>query len=119
MKFTKNKILISILIIIVTMFILPLLIVNNIDSLSAMGWILIFFFIINPIISIGLGIYNGLELHKSYFIPLLVFAVFPILYWIILQDVIYELFIYSTGYMIISFIAMLITTVIIKKKTNK
>lgn len=115
MKFMKNKLLMTIIIIIVTMFIVPFIIFNSIDSLSGLGWILIFLFLINPIISIGLGIYNGLEFQKNWFIPLVIFVAFPLLYWIILKEIIFDFFIYSAIYMIINFITMLITFAIVKK----
>ena len=90
MKVLKNKFLISIITIIITMFIVPFGIFNNVDNLSAVGWILIFLFLINPIISIGLGIYNGLEFRKICFMPLIIFIAFPLLYWIILQEIIFD-----------------------------
>lgn len=109
MNFLNNKIFISFLIIITTMLIFPLLIVNFMKSLNGVFWFLLLLFAINPIISFSLGVLSGIEIRKLWFIPLMLFILFPIFYWMVLQDVVLELFVYSSGYLIIGVGAMLVT----------
>ena len=118
MKFLNNKIFISFLIIIITMLIFPLLIVNFTKSLNGVFWFLLLLFAINPIISFSLGVLSGIEIRKLWFIPLMLFILFPIFYWVVLRDVVLELFVYSSGYLMIGVGAMLVTFYL-KERTIK
>lgn len=110
MKKLNNKIFISFLIVIVTMLIFPLLIFTFMKSLNGLFWFLLLFFAINPIISIIIGVLSGTEIRKLWFVPLIVSIIFPPLYWIVLQDIILQLYIHSLGYLIIGVVSMLVTS---------
>lgn len=118
MKIIKNKVFHVVLILFLTMFILPLLIFNNNASgLTTIGWVLILVYIIYPIISFSLGIYNGKNFCKVWFIPLIIFVIFLLSYWIIFKKIILELIFIALIYTILSYLGMCIPYII--KKVRK
>lgn len=122
MKSVKIKFLISVLVIIAIMVVLPLVMMHITDSWSALGYLLLCLIAINPVVAISLGVFNGSMFRKLWFIPLIILTVFPLFYWIVLKEVILELYIYSAGYAVLNLCAMIITNAVVKKykaKKNK
>lgn len=110
----KNKVIISILTMIIVLLVLPIFIVEYAEARMGMGLIMIFFFLINPIVSIGLSLLVGKDVKKLWWIPVLFSLMFLISYWLVLEQIILELIIYAINYLILG-----ILTIIISKKFNK
>ena len=115
----KKKIILAIVIFLLLMYLLPQLITLLTFGLDGMGFLLLLIFILNPIISIAYGIYAGKDIKKLWWFSLLIFIGFPILYWIALQDIVVDLFIYSLVYTLIEIIAMFISSIIRNKREKK
>lgn len=114
MKSVRIKFLISVLVIIMTMAVLPLVVINIADSWDALGYFLLLIIILNPVIAIILGIFNGSMFYKLWYIPLIILIVFPLFFWVVLKEVILELYIYSAGYAVLNLCAMIITHTVVK-----
>jgi len=112
----KNKIILSFLLILLTMFVFPVFIVNFVEPHNSMGWLIILFFGINPILSIVLGILAATDIHRMWYIPLLVPFLFPVLYWIILQQFVVDFYVYSLGYFVVGLVAMIISRLLSRDK---
>lgn len=115
MKSVRTKFLISVLVIVIIMVVLPLVTIHITDSWTALGYLLLFLVAINPAMAIALGVFNGSMFRKLWFIPLIILMVFPLFYWIVLKEVILELYIYSAGYAVLNLCAMIITNAVLKK----
>ena len=114
----KNyKIILSILIIFVVMFVIPL-IITNLNTRNDVGWLIMLLLILNPLASLFLGLLSGTNIKKLWFFPILLPILFLICYFIVLQDIILELIIYAIIYLIIGVISMFITSYF-KKGKNK
>lgn len=111
----KTKIISTIIILMVTMLLIPLIIANCLETNIGIGWIFIFFFGINPIVSLGLGIIAGTDIRKLWWIPLLIAIVFPLLFGIIIKEIVWDLYIYSGIYLILSIIGMVAKAISVKK----
>lgn len=115
MKILKNKIFMLFMIIFILMFIIPLIIVKLFNHTSVLGCLILLLMIIYPIFSIVVGIIVGKNLKKLWYIPLIIFIIFPMLYWIVLETIEFDFYIYSFGYFVISSLVMVITHFINKK----
>ena len=115
MKRTKRAIVI-ITSIIVVMLIIPLITVNTVKADAGMLVTMLLFFAVNPVLSVAMGILSGKDIKFFWFTPLLVAGLF----WAF-SSFTYETafpIVYSGIYFIICTIAMLITWVITKNKSN-
>lgn len=115
----KSKIILTNLILIIEMFFIPLILVYISNPQDAMGILIIFLFILNPFISLIIGIISGFEFKKMWWEPILTCFIFLISYWIILQDIILDFFIYAFIYLAFGSITMLITFLLRKNNTKK
>ena len=114
----KTKAIISICSIIIILYLLPLIFASLANSQDGMGLMFISFFAINPILAIFLGAIAGTNVKKLWWIiPVFVLG-FPLFIWIIFKSIIWELLIYSLGYLIIILIATLIS-MFFSKRANK
>ena len=115
MKRTKRAIVITTSIIAV-MLIIPLITVNTVKADAGMLVTMLLFFAVNPVLSVAMGILSGKDIKFFWFTPLLVAGLF----WAF-SSFTYETafpIVYSGIYFIICTIAMLITWVITKNKSN-
>ena len=109
----KRFILILVLLV-VFMFVIPIITANTVKADAGMLVVLIFFFVINPLLSVIIGIISGADICSFWFSPLLI----GMLFWIF-SSVTYRIafpFIYSVAYLIITSVAMVITHFIKNKK---
>lgn len=111
----KRKAIFSFMLIIFIMLIIPACI-ELLDPKNAMGMIIICFFAINPILSIVLGIIASTEIKKLWWIPIVSAVIFPLLFMIVIKDFVLDLYIYSSMYLILSFVAIGISLAIKKFK---
>lgn len=115
MSKVNKKIILTITLVLLIMLILPYIILTFLESYVALGCILILFFGINPIVAIMLGILAGTEIRELWCIPLAIAVVFPMLYWIVIQGIVWDLYVYSVGYLVLGSISMIITALVLKK----
>lgn len=115
MKVIKNKIFLLFMVTFVSMFIIPLLVVNILKEDAVLGILILLLMCVYPIISFIIGIVVGKDICKLWYIPLINFILFPILYWIVMKDIVWDFYIYSFGYLGISIISIIITYLINKK----
>lgn len=102
--------------IIIFMLLIPLLTVNFIESDAGMMAVIILFFIINPFLSLVLGIISGKEIRFFWFTPFLV----AVLFWAFSSLTYNTAFpiVYSLIYFAISFISMILTRFFPKKRAK-
>ena len=110
------KISLSVITLLLIMFVCPILVMNFLEPLTGFGWLFILMFIVNPIVSLCLGILAGTNIHKLWWIPFLIFLSFFVFYSIVLESIIFDLLIYSTIYLVISSIMMIFSMLINKNK---
>ncbi len=112
MKMPKRLITI-IAIIVGTMLIIPLITVHTVKAEAGMLVTIILFFIVNPIVSVVIGMLAGREIKLFWFSPILVAGLF----WLF-SSFTYETafpIIYSAAYFVLCTIVMLITHFIAKR----
>ena len=107
----KNKIIISVLSLIIVMLIIPVGVVNFAPEDAGMALCFILFFIINPIFITVLSVISAFDVRNLWWIPILSAIVFPFFFWIAVKEVVKELFFYSIVYLLIGVLAMLATYV--------
>ncbi|MBR5140247.1 MAG: hypothetical protein IKV16_04245 [Clostridia bacterium] len=88
------------------MLILPL-ISRAVESIYlSLGTYVILIFAVNPIASAAINLLVGKDIKTLWWFPILFNVIFLLSYWIVLEEVVWELGIY---YLIISILAMLIS----------
>lgn len=107
-----RKIICSIGIILAVMFLLPLAVSKFAPANAGMALCFILFFAINPIFSVLVGIYSGLDIKKMWCIPFVLALVFLLSSWLLFDMGEPTFIIYSGVYLIISIITVLITLAI-------
>lgn len=106
----RNKILFVFLTLIIFMLLIPIIIVNSLKTNIGIGWAFIFFFGVNPLISLILGVLAGTDIKKIWWVPFLVAVAFPLLFGIVIHELVLDLYIYSGIYLIIGIVSMIITS---------
>ena len=91
----------------VVMLALPLLILNLADSKSAMGFMMILFFAVDPLAVILISIMAGTDINRLWWIPPVSAIAFSLCMWLVLQELVWEMLIYSVLYVCIGCVAML------------
>lgn len=117
------KISVSLATLILVMVILPLVIIKLFPSWAGIGLWLICFFAVNPSLIIGLGIVAGLDVRKLWWLPIISALLFPVLFGAVINDWVWDLYVYSAIYLVIGIVTMLATycfnIFIIKKQDVK
>ena len=104
---TKIKVLIIAVSIIVVMLVLPWAATELDEGFATTGLWFLAFFTVNPLLVIVLSIMAGTELRKLWCVPLIVAAVFPLLFSLAIRDMVWDLYVYSAIYLPIGILAML------------
>ena len=115
MSVTKRAIIIFSFII-TLMLISPLIIVNTVRSLDGMWVMILMFLAVNPIVSIYIGFLSGQDIRHFWWTPIVI----AVLFWVF-SSLIFEItfpVIYSVVYFVIAGITMLLTWLIINRKTK-
>ena len=102
-----HKVLIAVCSIIVCMLCIPWIATKLAEPTWGMSICLFMFFVINPLLSIVLGLMAGTELNRLWWIPLGGALVFPLFFSLVVWSFIPELFIYSALYLGVGIAAML------------
>lgn len=109
-----NKLIYMLISIIIIMLIIPLIAVNTVKADAGMLVAIALFFVVNPILSIFIGIASGKDIRFFWFMPIVI----AILFWIFSSLTFKTAFpiLYSAVYLIITAVSMCITWLI--KRNN-
>ena len=106
MKIT-HKAIVAIGTLIVSMLIVPWIAVKLAEPTWGMSICLFMFFVINPVVSIALGIMAGTEIKRLWWIPPFAALVFPLFFGLVVWSFVPEMLIYSALYLGVGTAAML------------
>ena len=109
----KNKRIISISSIIIFMLVIPLIIASVQDIKSVLLSILIM--VIDPILSIFIGIIIGEDYKDLWYIPIIEILLFLLFFFITFEDVATEYLLFAIIYLTLSVTSIIITNLIQKK----
>lgn len=115
----KNKILLSLALILLTMLLFPVLVINFASADAGMALCFILFFIINPALVLALTVISLKDLKKLFWLPLFSIIAFPLLFSIEISGVVWDLYIYSAFYLFAALITLLICYLTKKMFRNK
>ena len=107
-----KKILVAVAAILLCMLVLPLIILRSVEGWDAMGYLILFFLILYPVLAVSLGILAGTELQRLWWLPVGSALVFPPFSWISLDGVIWELYLYAAIYLGLSAVSAVPTALI-------
>lgn len=117
----KRNIISTIVIILITMLLIPLIIVNYFEV--GIAWRLIFYFLVYPVEFWVLGIISGTDVRRLWWISTLAAIVFPPLFCVAIKENGFYLYIFSAIYFAIGMTTMLVTlaikSIIIRLKTGR
>ena len=114
-----KKVLVSSIVTFAVMFLLPFAVAKLSPEDAGMALCFILFYLVNPVLSIGVGVLSGFEIKKAWYMPIVVALTFLLSSWIIFDFGELDFVLYSIIYLILSAVSMLITFLIInliKKK---
>lgn len=108
-----KRLIVILALIVIFMLILPLIGVNIIKGQDGMAAALLMLFIINPVISIIVGVLSAKDVRRFFFTPVIV----AILSWIFSSFTYQSAFpvVYSSTYFVICLVSMFLTWAIHKK----
>lgn len=100
-----TKVLIAVLLLAVVMAILPWVAMQPLQI--GIDFMFVCLFILNPLLSIILGLMSGTDLRKLWWLPFAMALVFPLLLGIVLGQIVVELYVYAAAYLLVGILAML------------
>lgn len=86
---------------------------------AGMAICFLLFFAVNPIFSLACGISAGKNMRQLWPLPIIVSGLFLVGVWLFFEIGEPAFLLYAGGYLIIGFVAMLISAIIYKHLTNK
>ena len=96
---TVHKAIVAVVIMLVSMLIVPWIAVKLAEPTWGMSICLFMFFVINPFVSIALGLMAGTAIKRLWRIPPTMALLFPIFFALVVWSFVPELFIYSALYL--------------------
>ena len=105
----------AIILTLAAVFCIPLLAVLF-ASTAGMAICILSFYIINPVVSVGIGVFAGFDMKKRWYACLLTGVTFVITAWLLFTVSEPLFIIYSVIYIVFSALSMLITSLITRKK---
>ncbi len=109
MNKTGKKILFCVAAVVISSLVAPFVIVQLSEPRKAMGWFLLLFLAVDPLVMIGVGILSGTQLRKLWWLPLACAAAIPLLYSAGIGGFAIGLMWYTPSYLAVGGVAMLIT----------
>lgn len=100
-----TKVLIAVLLLAVVMAVLPWVAMQPLQI--GIDLMFVCLFILNPLLSIILGLMSGTDLRKLWWLPFAMALVFPLLLGIVLGQIVVELYVYAAAYLLVGILAML------------
>ena len=108
----NKKIIVFLVALVTVMLVIPVLAVNFISGEDFMGFALILFFLVYPILEIASGIVAATDIRKLWWLPILPAATFPLFFAVAIFEIVLDLYLYSVIYLPIGLVAMIITYII-------
>ena len=102
-----RKILPAVAAILLCLLILPALVLYHARSVDAMGYMMLFFLALYPVLAVGLGMLAGTDPKKLWWLPVASALLFPPFFWMSIDGVVWALYIYSAIYLGLSLISAL------------
>ena len=119
----RYKILLFFITHIILMLVVPFLAVELSVDYCGMGFSMLMFFIVYPILSAAVGIVSAIDIKYLWWMPIVSAAVFPPLFsWAMSDIMIWDLYVYSAFYVLIGYAVIGIFVLIrytLKKINNK
>lgn len=115
----KRKCYVALITLLIVMLILPLVAVRVASPDVGMGLFIILFFAVNPFTVFALSIMAGTDIKKLWWVPVLSSVVFPLCFWIVIMDIVVDLFVYSALYLVVGLLAMIGTHIGTNWKKDK
>ena len=112
----KEKIIVAIISMVAILLILPLIFLKTAEPHEFMGITMILFFAINPIATAVINLMFGKHMKKMWWLPVLFSIIFLLSYWVVLEEIIFDLTIYAVIYLFIGFIAMFISNALYSRR---
>ena len=103
----RNKIILAVFAWLLVLLILPFCLLKFASETSFMGVLILLFFLVNPFLAIALGIMAGTDLRHLWWIPIGTGIVFPLLMIPSVQELVWDLYVYSALYVGVSCLAMI------------
>lgn len=103
----RTKIIIAVATIVLFMFVLPWAAIELVEGLATTGLWFFAFFTVNPLLVICLSIMAGTEFRKLWWIPLVIAALFPLLFSAAIGELVWDLYVYSAIYLPVGVLTML------------
>lgn len=119
---TVNKIIACCSCIIFFMLLFPLIVIKLSAADFGTGFLMTLFFMVYPVLSMGIGMVAGTDIRRLWWFPLAVALPFPFLFAAAISEIVWELYVYSVLYFGWSAFFMAMTAVIkriIKKASEK
>ena len=107
-----KKILPAVAAMLLFLLILPALVLHNMRSLDAMGYMVLFLLVLYPTLSVGLGILAGTDPKKLWWLPVASALLFPPFFWLSIDGAVLELYLYSAIYLGLSVLSAVPTALI-------
>lgn len=100
------------------MILFPLCAVKLVNGDAGMAICFILFFAVNPIAAVFIGIAAGRNIRGHWFQPLLLSVLFILGTWVLFDMGERAFLIYGAAYLVIGYIAALLTALLMKKKSK-
>ncbi len=107
-----KKILLAVAAVLSCMLILPVLVLHNVDGWDAMGYLILFFLVLYPVLAVAIGVLAGTDIKKLWWLPVGSAVLFPPFFWLSLDGVIWELYLYAAIYLGLSALGAVPTALI-------
>ena len=114
----RSKIIVILSTILFVMLILPVIILNFANADSGLALCLILFFIVCPITVVILGAMAGSDIRALWWVPLVSALAFTFFFSLAVGEMVYDLFIYSSFYFLISSVSALVSYLSINRSKN-
>ena len=108
----KKTISVTVSVMLVILFLLPFTLMKLSEPIDFMGLMMLFFFIVNPIAAVCIHITLGKAIKKLWWLPFLFSLLFLLSYWVILQQIVWDLAIYAGTYLVLGALSMLVSRLI-------
>ena len=104
------------------MLFIPLAVIKISKAYFGVGFLILLFLVIYPVLSMGIGTVAGTEIRKLWWLPLAIAIPFPLLFAVAIAEIVWELYIYSAIYLLLASLFMGMTAFfrrIMTKKSEK
>ena len=112
----KKKIMITIAVMLLVLFLLPFVLIHLSQPPAGMGLMMILFFAVNPVTAAVISSTIGKDITRLWWTPLLFSLVFLFSYWFVLEEIVWDILVYAMIYWIIGSFFMIVSFFVVKNK---